>query len=163
MKYVNFFLVALFSLTLSSGSVKDATPSLGYYPGEIIPEIFLTDLENNTCMLSEYRGKKVVVNLWATYDAQSRATNIRLHNYLKMINSDVTFISIAFDENLNVLERTMEMDNLDRLSLFSDVSGTKSDLYRNFKLNRGFRNYLIDENGVIVAMNITPEDLSSIL
>jgi hypothetical protein len=57
----------------------------------------------------------------------------------------------------------MEMDNLDRLSLFSDVSGTKSDLYRNFKLNRGFRNYLIDENGVIVAMNITPEDLSSIL
>ena len=163
MKYVNFCLIAIFSLALSSGSVKDAAPSLGYYPGEIIPEIVLTDLEGDSYMLSEHRGKKVVVNFWATYDAHSRATNIRLHNYLSMINTDVTFISIAFDENINVLERTMAMDNLDTFSLFSDVSGTKSDLYRDFKLSRGFRNYLIDENGVIMAMNVTPEELSKIL
>jgi thiol-disulfide isomerase/thioredoxin len=163
MKYVNFCLIAIFSLALSSGSVKDAAPSLGYYPGEIIPEIVLTDLEGDSYMLSEYKGKKVVVNFWATYDAHSRATNIRLHNYLKMISADVTFISIAFDENINVLDRTMAMDNLDALSQFCDVSGTKSDLYRDFKLDRGFRNYLIDEKGVIIAMNITPEDLSIIL
>ena len=163
MKYVNFCLVALFSLALSSGSVKDAAPSLGYYPGEIIPEIVLTDLEGDNYKLSEFKGNKVVVNFWATYDAHSRATNIRLHNYLKMIDADVTFISIAFDENINVLERTMAMDNLDAPSLFCDVSGTESDLYRDFKLNRGFRSYLIDENGVIIAMNVTPEDLSIIL
>lgn len=163
MKYVNFCLIAIFSLALSSVSVKDAAPTLGYYPGEIIPEIVLTDLEGDTYMLSEYKGKKVVVNFWATYDAHSRATNIRLHNYLKMISADVTFISIAFDENLNVLDRTMAMDNLDKFSQFCNLNGTKSDLYRDFKLSRGFRNYLIDENGVIVAMNITTEDLSIIL
>ena len=162
MKYVNFCLIAIFSLALSSVSVKDASPSLGYYPGEIIPEIVLTDLEGDTYMLSEYRGKKVVVNFWATYDAHSRAGNIRLHNYIKKNNADVTFISIAFDENINVLERTMAMDNLDALSQFCDVRGTKSDLYRDYKLSRGFRNYLIDEKGVIIAMNITPEDLSII-
>ena len=163
MKYVNFCLVAIFSLALSSGSVKDAAPALGYYPGEIIPEIVLTDLEGDTYMLSEYKGKKVVVNFWATYDAQSRATNIRLHNYLKKMSADVTFISIAFDENINVLDRTMVMDNLDTLSLFCDVNGTESDLFRDFKLSRGFRSYLIDENGVIMAMNVTPEELSIIL
>ena len=163
MKYVNFCLVALFSLALSSCSVKDAAPSLGYYPGEIIPEIVLTDLEGDKYMLSDFKGNKVVVNFWATYDAHSRATNIRLHNYLKMIDSDVTFISIAFDENINVLDRTMAMDNLDEHSLFCDVRGTESDLYRDFKLSRGFRSYLIDENGVIIAMNVTPEDLSIIL
>ena len=62
MKYVNFCLVALFSLALSSGSVKDAAPSLGYYPGEIIPEIVLTDLEGDKYMLSDFKGNKVVVN-----------------------------------------------------------------------------------------------------
>ncbi len=163
MKYVNFCLIAIFSLALSSGSVKDAGPSIGYYPGEIIPEIVLTDLEGDSFLLSDYKGKKVVVNFWATYDAQSRANNVRLHNYLKMIDNDVEFISIAFDENKNVVERTMAMDNLDALSQFCDVNGTDSDLYRNFKLNRGYRSYLIDEDGVIKAINVTPEDLSLIL
>lgn len=163
MKYVNFCLIAIFSLALSSGSVKDAAPSIGYYPGEIIPEIVLTDLEGDSFLLSDYKGKKVVVNFWATYDAQSRANNVRLHNYLKMIDNDVEFISIAFDENKNVVERTMAMDNLDALSQFCDVNGTDSDLYRNFKLNRGYRSYLIDEDGVIKAINVTPEDLSLIL
>ena len=163
MKYVNFCLVALFSLALSSGSVKDATPSLGYYPGEIIPEIVFTDLEGDEYKLSEFKGNKVVVNFWATYDAHSRATNIQLHNYLKMNSADVTFISIAFDENINVLDRTMAMDNLDATSLFCDVKGTNSDLYRDFKLNSGFRSYLTDENGLILAMNISLEDLSIIL
>ncbi|MDD4778190.1 MAG: TlpA disulfide reductase family protein [Fermentimonas sp.] len=163
MKYVNFCLIAIFSLALSSGSVKDAAPSIGYYPGEIIPDIVLTDLEGDTYNLSDYKGKKVVVNFWASYDAQSRATNVLLHNYLKMNNADVTFLSVSLDENKDVIERTFEMDNLDTISQFCEVNGADSELYNDFKLNRGFRNYLIDENGVIKAMNFTPDDLSSII
>ncbi len=163
MKYVNFCLIAIFSLALSSGSIKDAAPSIGYYPGEMIPNIVLTDLEGDTYSMSDFKGKKVVVNFWASYDAQSRATNVLLHNYLKINNANVTFLSISFDENKDVLERTFEMDNLDTISQFCEVNGVDSEIYHNFKLNRGFRNYLIDENGVITAMNFTPEDLSSFI
>ncbi|MDD2299188.1 MAG: TlpA disulfide reductase family protein [Fermentimonas sp.] len=163
MKYVNFCLIAIFSLALSSGSVKDAAPSIGYYPGEIIPDIVLTDLDGDTYNLSDYKGKKVVVNFWASYDAQSRATNVLLHNYLKMNNADVAFLSVSFDENRDVIERTFEMDNLEIISQFCEVNGADSEIYNDFKLNRGFRNYLIDENGVITAMNFTSDDLSSIL
>jgi thiol-disulfide isomerase/thioredoxin len=163
MKYVNFCLIAIFSLALSSGSVKDAAPSIGYYPGEIIPDIVLTDLGGDTYNLSDYKGKKVVVNFWASYDAQSRATNVLLHNYLKMNNADVAFLSVSFDENRDVIERTFEMDNLEIISQFCEVNGADSEIYNDFKLNRGFRNYLIDENGVITAMNFTSDDLSSIL
>ncbi|MDD4009455.1 MAG: TlpA disulfide reductase family protein, partial [Fermentimonas sp.] len=161
--YVNFCLIAIFSLALSSGSVKDAAPSIGYYPGEIIPDIVLTDLDGDTYNLSDYQGKKVVVNFWASYDAQSRATNVLLHNYLKMNNADVAFLSVSFDENRDVIERTFEMDNLEIISQFCEVNGADSEIYNDFKLNRGFRNYLIDENGVITAMNFTSDDLSSIL
>ena len=163
MKYVNFCLIAIFSLALSSGSIKDAAPSIGYYPGEMIPNIVLTDLEGDTYSMSDFKGKKVVVNFWASYDAQSRATNVLFHNYLKINNANVTFLSISFDENKDVLERTFEMDNLDTISQFCEVNGVDSEIYHNFKLNRGFRNYLIDENGVITAMNFTPEDLSSFI
>ena len=162
MKYVNFCLIAIFSLALSSGSVKDAAPSIGYYPGEIIPDIVLTDLDGDTYNLSDYKGKKVVVNFWASYDAQSRATNVLLHNYLKMNNADVAFLSVSFDENRDVIERTFEMDNLEIISQFCEVNGADSEIYNDFKLNRGFRNYLIDENGFIEAMNFTLDDLRGI-
>ncbi len=46
---------------------------------------------------------------------------------------------------------------------FYEISGTGSKIYKDFKLNERFLNYLIDENGVIIAMNITPEDLKTIL
>ena len=104
-----------------------------------------------------------MVNFWAAYDAQSRATNVQLHNYLKMNHPDIEFISISFDENRNVVEKTLMMDNLVNISQFYEVNGPQSELYRDFKLRKGFKNYLIDENGVITAMNITPGDLRIIL
>ncbi len=163
MKYVNFCLVVIISLFTSAGSVKNDVPSVGYYPGEAIPDIVLTDLEGDSYNLSEFKGKKVVVNMWASYDAQSRADNVRLHNIIEMTDSDISFLSIAFDENINVIERTTAMDSLNKKSLFCEVSGSDSELYRELKLNRGFRNYLIDENGVITSMNFTPEELKAII
>jgi thiol-disulfide isomerase/thioredoxin len=163
MRYVNFCLIAIFSLVLSSGSVKDATPSIGYYPGEVIPDIILTDVEGDSYKISDYKGKKVVVNFWASYDAQSRATNVLLYNYLKMNDADATFISVSFDKNKDVIKRTFEMDNLEGISQFCEIDGADSEIYNDFKLNRGFRNYLIDENGVIKAMNFTPDELRSLI
>lgn len=163
MKYLNFCLASVITLMLSAGSVKTELPSSGYYPGEMIPDIVLTDSKGNFRSLHDYKGKKVVVNFWATYHAQSRANNVQLYNYLKMNGSDVEFVSIAFDENRNVVERTLMLDRLESMSHFYEMDGTGSQTYRGFKVNEGFRNYLIDENGVIIAMNITPEDLKTIL
>ena len=159
MKYVNFCLIVIMTFALSAGSVSHKIPSVGYYPGEMIPDIVLTDLEGNSYQLHDYRGKKVVVNFWASYDAQSRAANVQLHNILKVMDEDVVFLSISFDENKNVVERTMALDDLETESLFCELNGTGSKLYKEFKLDKGFRNYLIGENGVIAAMNMAPDDL----
>lgn len=148
---------------LSSSSVKTELPSLGYHPGEMIPDIVLNDLEGNSLNLHDYKGKKVVVNFWATYNAQSRASNVQLYNYLQNNDSNVEFVSVAFDENRNVVEKTLLMDRLESISQFYETGGTVSKTYKDFQLNKGFCNYLIDENGVIIAMNVTPEDLKTIL
>ena len=163
MKYLSFCLVSVISFVLSSGSVKRELPSSGYHPGETIPNIVLTDSEGTWHNLHDYKGKKVVVNFWATYHAQSRANNVQLYNYLQQSNSDVEFVSVAFDENKNVVERTLMLDRLESISQFYEISGIGSKIYKDFKLNERFPNYLIDENGVIIAMNITPEDLKTIL
>lgn len=69
MKYVNFCLAAIISLMLMSGTTKNDKPSIGYFPGEQIPNIVLQDVSGKTFDLSRYKGKTVVLNFWAAYDA----------------------------------------------------------------------------------------------
>ncbi|KUL20036.1 MAG: hypothetical protein XE13_0170 [Proteiniphilum sp. 51_7] len=163
MKYVNFCLAAILSLALSSGSVKRDLPSIGYHPGEMIPDIVLTDSEGERLTLHELKGKKVVLNFWASYDAQSRAANVQLYNFLSRNNADVTFLSVSFDENLNVLERTLAMDHLEKIFCYLEAEGTASELFKQFRFSDGFKSYLIDEKGVITAMNIDPALLRNLL
>ena len=163
MKYVKFCLAVVMIFALSASSVNTNTPSTGYHPGEMIPNIVLTDLEGNRHQLHDYKGKKVVVNFWASYDAQSRAANVRRHNILKTMDRDVAFLSVSFDENRNVVERTLALDDMETVSLFCETSGTGSKLYKELNLDKGFRSYLIGENGVIAAMNMNPADLKGTL
>ena len=44
-----------------------------------------------------------------------------------------------------------------------DADGNSSDLFKTYRLNKGFKNFLLDKNGVIVAKDITPSQLSSYL
>lgn len=163
MKYVNFCLAAIISLLSMSSSIKTNKASTGYYPGEQIPTIVLSGLEGNKLDVSECKGKKVVLSFWAAYDAQSRASNVQLYNYLKENEPDVVFLSVSFDENRNVFERTALLDNMDLNSQFCDEAGTDSKIYKDFQLRSGFKNYLIDENGVILAMGLSIEKLKNLI
>lgn len=163
MKYVNFCLIALGSLILSSGSIKTDKPSIGYHPGEQLPNIVLNDTEGQILDLSNYKGKKVVISFWAAYDAQSRANNIQIHNYLRNNFPDVELLSVSFDENKSVFEKTILWDKLETDSQFREADGIRSEIYKEFRLNKGFKNYLIDENGVVTAMNVTAKELGNIL
>ena len=44
-----------------------------------------------------------------------------------------------------------------------EMAGVSSDLYQTYRLKRGFKNFLLDENGVIVAKDVTVSELSSYL
>jgi hypothetical protein len=44
-----------------------------------------------------------------------------------------------------------------------DTAGEKSKLFRKYELKGGLTNYLLDENGMIIAKNISVAELSSYL
>lgn len=163
MKYVNFCLAVLASLMLMSSSVNKSIPATGYQPGNAIPNVAILDLDGNVLKLSDLKGKKVVLNFWAAYDAQSRATNVQLYNYLTKNSADVEFLSVSFDQNRNVFEKTLLLDRIESSSHFCDVNGPNSGIYKEFDLSKGFKSYLIDENGVIAATDVTPEKLRNLL
>lgn len=162
MKYLNFSLLAI-SFVLMSSSIKTEKASIGYYPGNEFPNISLTGLEGQNLDFNDYKGKKVVLNFWAAYDAPSRVNNIKLSNYLKMNASDVEFISISLDDNISVCKRTALLDEIDMDSQFCDAKGANSKTYKEFNLEKGFKSYLIDEYGVIKAIDLSTNKLRELL
>ena len=44
---------------------------------------------------------------------------------------------------------------------FVETKGEDSGLFKKYRLNRGFTNYLLDGNGVIIAKNISAAELSA--
>lgn len=158
--YVFAAFVAL--LFMSSGS-KDTKPTVGLNPGDYAPEIeFLKNRENLT--FQNHSGEFTLLNFWATYNAESRARNISLINSINKLDSGkLRICSISLDENRSVFTETIKSDKLDSSTQFLEEQGRQSALYGKYLLDKGFTNYLIDDRGIIVAHNLTPEKLAEIL
>ena len=162
MKYLKYFLVASVVVLASSYTTGTSKLSDGIYPGDLMPKFVVKNSLGNELDLSYLRGKKVLVSFWAAYDADSHKNNVLLYNALEKNKYPITMVSVSFDPSQTVFNRTLNMDNIDQSFQFREEGGSNSSLFKEHHLNDGFKNYLIDEDGVITAVNVTPDDLKMI-
>lgn len=164
MKRLIFFFVgcgALLSVLSFIG--KEATPGVGLSPGSKFPQIQLTDSVYGSFDLAAQEGKYVVLNFWASYDALSRMSDIRLKQAVdRLERDDVAYISVSFDRSPVVFEETILADGC-TASHYFDRRGTDSDVYEKAGLKTGFNNFLLDPQGVIIAKNVDPEKLKTLI
>ena len=130
--------------------------------GDIAPDFEIQSMSDEQLKneLSNMKGKYVLLSFWASYDAQSRMQNASLSNAL---HQNVEMVSVSFDEYRSVFEETIRKDQIVTPVCFVETEGENSDLYKQYRLGRGFTNYLLDDNGVIIAKNISAAELSSYL
>lgn len=161
MKYLKYFFIVAIAMTcLSLVTVRTSRLSEGINPGNPLPDIQnIENISGKTLKLSDLKGQKVFVNFWAAYDASSRRDNILLSKVAEQTNSSVKIVSVSFDKSKSVFAKTVAMDEIDLQSQFYVLESSRPMLVEQFKLDKGFRNYLIDEKGVILEVNLSPEDL----
>ena len=70
--------------------------------------------------------------------------------------------SLWMRKNL-IFTETVKIDKLDLSTQFHEGLGKESELYKKYDLRKGFKNFLINDEGVIIAANVTPEKLTEIL
>lgn len=162
MKYVKWIFVVLVISSLISFIEKDK-PTGGLSIGDIAPDFEIKTMSNEQSAdhLKDLKGKYVLLSFWASYDAQSRMLNVSLNNVLPSVNRDLEMVSVSFDEYESVFNETVRKDQIATPMSFVETAGDDSGLFKKYKLNRGFSNYLLDENGVIIAKNISANDLSA--
>lgn len=149
-------------LGMSAGS-KKAMFTEGVNPGDLAPRIELLGNGGDTGFQNQ-TGRYTLLNFWAAYDAESRARNVRMANEVNKLSSNkIALCSISLDENESVFTGTVKIDKLDLSTQFHDGLGKESALYEKYDLRKGFRNFLINDQGVIVAANVTPEKLTEIM
>ena len=87
--------------------------------------------------------------------------NASLSNALRSAGLDVEMVSVSFDEYPSIFEETVRMDQIVTPACFVETAGESSGLFKKYRLGRGFTNYLLDDDGVIIAKNISASELSA--
>ncbi|KAA6334825.1 Thiol-disulfide oxidoreductase ResA [termite gut metagenome] len=159
-----FVVLLLGSLTsfVSFGGKENSAGKLNV--GNAAPNFEIkTALEKRLFTLNDLKGKYVLLSFWATYDAQSRMKNISLNNALQSTFLNVEMISVSFDEYESVFIETIRKDRIAPTVCFVETDGVKSNLFEKYRLKSGFTNYLLNEDGIILAKDISAKDLGSLL
>ncbi len=165
MKYVKWIFVVLLISSLTSFVEKNKSTG-GLNVGDIAPDFKIESMPTlqQSEYLSDLKGKYVLLSFWASYDAQSRMQNISLSNALRSAYPQkVRMVSVSFDKYKSIFRETIRKDQIVSPTCFVETKGESSVLFRKYHLDRGFNNYLLDENGVIIARNISATDLSAYL
>ncbi|MGD8292414.1 MAG: TlpA disulfide reductase family protein [Desulfosarcina sp.] len=137
---------ALFNRT-STQLLKKGTPA---------PDFTLPDLNGNMVNLSDFRGKVILLNIWATWCppcVQEMPSMEKLHQELKDENFAIVAVSVD-SAGSKVVSPFMKTHKLSFLTL-TDTKGIVKNLYHTTGVPESL---IIDKNGIIVEKIIGPRD-----
>lgn len=153
MKYlVTITLVITLIITTSFSTKEDL--SNGVKVGNIAPDIEVGKIKIKP---SEVKDKYTLISFWTSYDINSRRENARLYEVAK--KNDLEIISISFDKYESIFNEVARKDNTNGKNSFCVTEGSKSKVYKTYKIDEGNKNFLINKEGKIIAKNISHKEV----
>ena len=155
------FVVLAFSSLISFSFIEKNTSVEELDLGEKAPNLILG--ENKQLLnLQNSSSDYTLLSFWASYDASSRLENAKM-NHMLANSPRVKMISISFDSYQSVYQAAIKQDGVKASNSYLEMEGENSELFKSYDLKSGFKNYLIDKDGVIIAKNLTADELITYL
>ncbi|WP_274651927.1 peroxiredoxin family protein [Paenibacillus humicola] len=134
---------------IPTAETEAADPDEGIEKGQHAPDFSLTDLEGRPVRLSDFKGKKVLINFWATWCPPCRVELPHMQKFYEDYESKGTVI---LGVNLTPTER-----NADSIRTFVREQGLsfpivldpEGDVMDTFQVMAYPTTYLLDSEGVI--------------
>lgn len=130
---------------------------IGLKIGDEAPGIHTELIDGSSFELSDYRGKMVILNFWASYHAQSRMNNFHLNqiytDYLSQDfhkGQDLVVVSVSLDRFKSPLKLAIEQDETAEFKHICDFAGKNGSIAKMYNINNPI-NILIDGEGRIVT------------
>ncbi len=149
----------LLSSTILLCLVLLASCNSGSHPpriGSAAPQFTITDSQR-TVSLSQFQGKPVVLNFWATWCPPCIQEMPSLVQLQKQLGDKVTILAVSEDDDDNAYKQFVRDHNVDLLTV-RDTGQKTNAVYGTFKFPETF---VIDSNGKIVRKFIGAQEWTS--
>ncbi|MDO8282937.1 MAG: TlpA disulfide reductase family protein [Thermodesulfovibrionia bacterium] len=114
--------------------------------GSQAADFTIKDLKGNDVTLSSFKGKPVLLNIWATWCPYCRKERAELNELYKEYNGKgLVIISVANDRSIEKVKQYIK-NNPASYMVLSDEDSIVTDAYSVYGLPT---NFLIDRNGII--------------
>lgn len=128
-------------------------------PGAMAADFVQPDTNGKPTKLSDYRGKYVLVDFWASWCVPCRNEN---PNVLKAYNEyhpkGLEILAVSLDDKRDAWLKAVEQDKLPWKQV-SDLKGWNNSAGREYLIKSIPASFLIDPNGKIVAAGLRGESL----
>lgn len=158
-----FFLSLILCICQFAASSAQDSIAIGLNIGNRAPELVLPDKDGRLVALSSLRGKVVLIHFWASWYGPGRWLNPkRVLTYTEFRDKEFKnghgfeIYSVSIDNQREKWLDAIEKDNLFWPYHVSDLKWWKTAAAKPYKLDDADvpGNYLIDENGIILAKDL---------
>jgi thiol-disulfide isomerase/thioredoxin len=135
--------------------------------GDNAPEIELPTVDGEDFKLSQLKGKVVLINFWASWCAPCRKKSpelLEVFDIYKDTNFDdgetgFEILYVSLDKNEIAWKNSIKKDSVAEFINVGDMKGWKSIAAQSYNIKRIPSSVLVDGEGEIIAINLSPQDL----
>lgn len=141
--------------TTASGSVRS---DIGSRPGNIAPDFTLKDLDGKIIKMSDFRGKPVVVNFWATWCLPCKEEMPAIEKAYQKYKGEVVFIGVDMKEDAETVRNFVKQYGYSWIFLL-DSAGQAAT---NYRVSAVPETYFVDKDGIVRDFQIGAITLSGL-
>jgi peroxiredoxin len=131
--------------------------------GNVAPDFVQNDPQGKPVRLSDFRGKYLLLDFWASWCVPCRKENPNLVKvYHQFKNKNFEILGISLDSSSVAWLKAVEKDGI-TWSQVSDLKYWKNEVAQLYGVISIPQNVLLDTNGKIIALNLRGENLGEML